>query len=151
MTSVAIDPACEVVRKVLRISPVEHKIPGWLKEMLQEQFPDRTLQQCGELESRALYEFFKDIDIDHLGTAEWCGIKSCFVFEPYHVKAQDIIRLKEKGRQCGFVVAYDPVSYYYPGASHRVVLFPISVRLTTSSHVAAVLALFDAGGELADT
>lgn len=134
----------------MRVSSVERKIPGWLKEILQKRYPDRQVKSCGEIEARSLYDFFEGIDIDHLGTAEWCGIESCFVFEPYNVKSQDIIRLTEQGRRYGFAVAYDPVSYHYPCACHRVVLFPISVHLTASSHVAAVLALLDAGGKVAE-
>ena len=108
-----------------KASPVKRgKIPTWLKRVLQREFPDRRLERSGELESRALYELFDPVEVDHCGTTEWHGIRDCFVSEPYHVNMDDLDELTKKGRRLGFTVAYDSLSYHASGACHRIVLFP---------------------------
>jgi hypothetical protein len=146
---VASYPGCEAVRSVLHVSKVESGLPKWLSNILKEQ---ATSQMGKSLEgqSRTLDAWFGPLMLDHCGTTEWCGIPSCFVSEPYKVRAKTIIKLREIGRKLGFAVAYDAVSYYYPGGCQRIVLFPITTKLTASSNPAAVLALLEAGGEIAD-
>lgn len=141
-------PGCDELRIEYKISRVERGIPRWLKELLRKQNGCRRLN--GELESRALYKLFRPVDLDHCGITDWHGIRSCFVSEPYQVQAKEILELKEKGRRLGFAVAYDPLSYYYPGACHRIVLFPKTTRLTMSAHTEAVAALLYAGGTVCD-
>ena len=124
-------------------------IPKWLSTILKEQATsgfDKTL----EGQSRTLDAWFGPLMLDHCGTAAWGGIPSCFVSEPYNVTDKAIAKLRTIGRRLGFAVAYDSASDYYPGSCQRIVLFPISTELTTACHPAAVLALIEAGGTVAD-
>ncbi len=147
--AVAQYPGCDELRRTYKISPVKRgKIPHWLKELLGKQRGSRRLS--GELESRALVDLVSPVALDHCGTTEWHGIPSCFVSEPYQVKPEDIIQLRAKGCTLGFAVAHDPLSYYYPGACHRIVLFPTTTSLNRESHPDAVEALLLAGGRLID-
>ena len=142
-------PGCDELRRKYKISLVKRgKIPHWLKEILGKQIGSR--RPCGELESRALVDLVSPVALDHCGTTEWHGIPSCFVSEPYQVTGKEIVQLRAKGCTLGFAVAYDPLSYYYPGACHRIVLFPTTTLLNRESHPAAVEALLLAGGRLID-
>jgi hypothetical protein len=148
---VATYPGCNVVRDVLRVSQVVPSVPKWLSNILKEQATSQIGKSL-EGQSRTLDAWFGPLMLDHSGTTDWCGIQSCFVSEPYSVKAKTIIELRKIGRRLGFAVAYDPVSYYYPGVGgcQRIVLFPITTPLNSNSHPAAVLALIEAGGTVAD-
>ena len=142
---VATYPGCNVVRDLLKVSQVVPGVPEWLSTILKEQATsgfDKTL----EGQSRTLDAWFGPLMLDHCGTTAWCGIPSCFVSEPYNITAKTIIELRKIGRRLGFAVAYDAVSYYYPGGCQRIVLFPITTPLNSNSHPAAVLALLEAGG-----
>lgn len=147
--TVAQFPGCDELRQKHKISPVKRgKIPQWLKELISKENGHKRL--CDELESRALIDLISPVHLDHCGTTEWHGIPACFVSEPYQVKVEELIQLREKGCTFGFAVAYDPLSYYYPGACHRIVLFPTTTSLSRTSHSDAVEALLLAGGELID-
>jgi hypothetical protein len=142
-------PGCDELREKHKISPVQRgMLPRWLKDILSKQ--NSSTRLCGELESRALFEVFSPVTLDHCGTTEWHGIPSCFVSEPYQVNTEEITQLREKGCALGFAVAYDPLSDYYPGGCHRIVLFPITASLSTANHPDAVEAFLFAGGELMD-
>jgi len=145
--AVADFPGCDELRRKHKISAVRQgKIPQWLKDILSKQIS--LTRQCGELESRALFDLFNPVTLDHCGTTDWQGIPSCFVSEPYHVNADEISQLREKGCEHGFAVAYDPLSYYYPGGCHRIVLFPVTALLSSASNPEAIEALLFAGGKL---
>lgn len=146
---VATYPGCETVRSVLNVSKVKSELPKWLSNILKEQATSE-LGKTLEGQSRTLDAWFGPLMLDHCGTTEWAGIPSCFVSEPYKVTAKTIIELRKIGCRLGFAVAYDPVSYYYPGGCQRIVLFPLTTKLTAVSHPAAVLALIEAGGTVAD-
>lgn len=147
--TVAQFPGCDELRRKHKMSPVQRgKIPRWLKNILSNQ--NSASKSCGELESRVLFEVFSPVTLEHCGTTDWHSIPSCFVSEPYQVSAEEIIQLREKGCKLGFAVAYDPLSYYYPGACHRIVLFPTTTSLSTASHPDAIEALLFAGGKLID-
>ena len=147
--AVANFPGCDELRRKHKISKVRRgKIPRWLKDILSKQ--NSYTLQCGELESRVLFDVFSPVTLDHCGTTDWQSIPSCFVSEPYHVTADEISELREKGRALGFAVVYDPLSYYYPGGCHRVVLFPTTTVLSAAAHPEAVEALLFAGGKLID-
>jgi hypothetical protein len=145
--AVATYPGCDAVRQLLMVSRVAPgKIPTWLKNILKEAYANLCLEPTGEGLSRALAELLGPELFDHCGMTEWDGIRDCFVSEPYGVPANAVVRLREIGRQLGFAVVYDAVSYYYPGGCQRVLLFPTTTVLKSSSHPAAVLALLEAGG-----
>lgn len=139
------------MRDVLRVSQVVPGVPKWLSNILKEQATSE-LGKSLEGQSRTLDAWFGPLMLDHCGTTDWCGIPSCFVSEPYSVTAKTIIELRKIGRRLGFAVAYDSVSYYYPGVGgcQRIVLFPMSTKLTAACHPAAVLALLEAGGTITD-
>lgn len=142
-------PGCQAIRSVPHVSKVESGLPKWLSTILKKQATSQ-LGKTPEGQSRTLDAWFGPLMLDHCGTTEWCGIPSCFVSEPYNVKAKTIVELREIGRRLGFAVAYDAVSYYYPGGCQRIVLFPITTKLTAESNPAPVLALLAAGGTVAD-
>ncbi|MDQ5936802.1 MAG: hypothetical protein QG574_4138 [Cyanobacteriota bacterium erpe_2018_sw_21hr_WHONDRS-SW48-000092_B_bin.40] len=148
---VATYPGCNAVRDVLRVSQVVPGVPKWLSNILKEQATSE-LGKSLEGQSRTLDAWFGPLMLDHCGTTDWGDIPACFVSEPYNVDAKTIIKLRKIGRRLGFAVAYDPVSYYYPGVGgcQRIVLFPITTPLNSKSHPAAVLALIEAGGTVAD-
>lgn len=147
--AVADFPGCDELRRKHKISEVRQgKIPRWLKDILSKQ--NSYTRRCGELESRVLFDVFSPVTLDHCGTTDWQGIPSCFVSEPYHVTADEISELRKKGHALGFAVVYDPLSYYYPGGCHRVVLFPATTVLSAAGHPDAVEALLSAGAKLID-
>lgn len=146
---VATYPSCQAIRSALHVSKVESGLPKWLSTILKKQATSQIGKSL-EGQSRTLDAWFGPLMLDHCGTTEWCGIPSCFVSEPYNVKAKTVVELRKIGRQMGFAVAYDAVSYYYPGGCQRIVLFPITTPLNSNSHPAAVLALLEAGGTVAD-
>lgn len=146
---VATYPGCNAVRDVLRVSQVVPGVPKWLSNILKEQATSE-LGKSLEGQSRTLDAWFGPLMLDHCGTTDWGDIPACFVSEPYNVDAKTIIKLRKIGRRLGFAVAYDPVSYYYPGGCQRIVLFPITTPLNSNSHPTAVLALIEAGGTVAD-
>ena len=146
---VATYPGCDVVRKVLGVSRVDlGKIPQWLTECLKLEYPETKLLETSEGQSRALTRLMGKLSLDHCGTTDWHDIPSCFVTEPYDVDAEGLVELRKKGRRLGFAVAYDAVSYYYPGSCHRIVMFPCSTRLNSQSHPAALLALVEEGAKV---
>lgn len=142
-------PGCNVVQDVFKISPIAPGVPKWLSNILKKQATSE-LSKSLEGQSRTLDAWFGPLMLDHCGTTDWGGIPECFVSEPYNVKANAIAKLRTIGRRLGFAVAYDPVSYYYPGGCQRIVLFPITTPLNSNSHPTAVLALIEAGGTVAD-
>lgn len=137
------------MRDVLKVSQVVPGVPKWLSNILKEQ-TSNPFEKTLEGQSRTLDAWFGLLMLDHCGTTTWAGIPSCFVSEPYNVKTKTIIKLRKIGRRLGFAVAYDAVSYYYPGGCQRIVLFPISTLLNSNSHPAAILALIEAGGTVSD-
>jgi len=142
---IATYPGCNVVRDLLKVSPVVPGVPKWLSIILKMRATS-GFEKTLEGQSRTLDAWFGPLMLDHCGITDWCGIPSCFVSEPHRVKATTIVQLRKIGRSLGFAVAYDAVSYYYPGGCQRIVLFPITTQLNSNSHPAAVLALLEAGG-----
>lgn len=142
-------PECDVVRKALNISQVDlGNIPDWVKRILKQEYGIPMRGAAFQDYLNGLESLIGENAVDHWGTTTWNGIKGCFVTEPYGISTSKVLRLRELGRRLGFAVAYDSVSYHYPGSCDRVILFPITSRLDKESHPLAVVALLEAGGQL---
>jgi len=123
-----------------------HKIPKWIEGVLKKEYPYAHLRKDYRSKRDSLEGLLHGINLDHWGTTEWCGIKHCFVTEPYGVDPSSVSKLKEKGRRLGFAVVHDPVSFHNPGGGcERVLIFPTDLSPTLKYDKPVLAALSEAG------
>jgi hypothetical protein len=117
-------------RDLLKPTPVKQgHVPNWFRILLMREFGCDDGQTYG---SSVLYHAANSLThtswLDHWGSTRYRRLQA-FTSEPYNLDENDIKAIAEIARRCDCHWFLDANSWWYPGSTIRVVLYPSAIDL----------------------